>query len=444
MADVIEIIQRKAVVEIRGSGPPGPPSSPPTGTGFRHVTAGAEDPTAKLVAASDISDIELAALAGLTSAADKLPYFTGSGTAALADFTAFIRTLLDDADEAAARTTLGAETAGAAAAAQAASQPLDSDLTAIAALATTAYGRGLLVLANATALAAEVDPFFLTPAEGNAAYDAAGAAAAAQAASQPLDSDLTAIAALATTSFGRSLLALADDAAGRTAFALGTAAIANTGTGATNVPTISQADARYQPLDSDLTAIAALSSVAYGRSLLEAANAAALRTLAGLVIGTDVQAQDAELAALAGLTSAADKIPYFTGSGTASVADFTAAGRALVDDVDNSAQRTTLGLAPIASSGSASDLSAGTVPDARMPALTGDVTTSAGAVATTIGTNVVTNAKAAQMAANTLKMNNTGSTANAIDATLAEVLAWLGTDSPLGTLGSRGAPPYFI
>jgi hypothetical protein len=55
-------------------------------------------------------------------------------------------------------------------------------------------------------------------------FDAAGAAAAAQAASQPLDSDLTAIAALTTTSFGRAFLALADAAAGRTALGLGTLA----------------------------------------------------------------------------------------------------------------------------------------------------------------------------------------------------------------------------
>jgi hypothetical protein len=56
------------------------------------------------------------------------------------------------------------------------------------------------------------------------------------------------------------------------------------------------------------------------------------------------QTLDATLTALAGASTAANKLAYFSGVDVVSLTDFSAAGRALIDDADAAAQRTTLGL----------------------------------------------------------------------------------------------------
>jgi hypothetical protein len=107
-------------------------------------------------------------------------------------------------------------------------------------------------------------------------------------------------------------------------------------------------------------------------------------------LSSSYQPLDSDLTAFAGLAIAADKLPYGSGSHALSLADFTAAARALLDDADAATMRATLGvIASLFQSGGAqaiklddlatpddnTDLNASTSAHGLLKKLPGDTTT---------------------------------------------------------------------
>lgn len=157
----------------------------------------------------------------------------------------------------------------------------------------------------------------------------------------------------------------------------------------------------------------------------------AASTIVGNITGNAVNVTGIVAVANGG-TGAATLTGYVRGNGTAAM---TATATIPVGDIT--------GLALVAATGSASDLIAGTLLAARMPALTGDVTSAVGTVATTISNGAVSLAKMSALAAGTFIGNNTGAAATPTALTAVQAKALLAITaadiSGLGTMSLQNA-----
>lgn len=280
------------------------------------------------------SDPELSALAGLTSAADKGIQFTGSGTAATYDLTTAGKALLDDADASAQRTTLGLV--------------IGTHVQAFSSILQATTASFLVAHETKLGFITVTQPVDLDTIESRVnaldaavvlkgAWDASAGTFPGSGTAQAGDSYIVSVAGTVdgiAFSINDRVLAILDNAS--------TSTYANNWLKLDYTDQVLSVAGRTGAVT--LAAADITDSSANGRSILTAADYAAMRALLDLEIGTDVQAQDPELAAIAGLTSAADKGIQFTGSGTAATYDLTTAGKALLDDADATAQRATLGL----------------------------------------------------------------------------------------------------
>lgn len=106
----------------------------------------------------------------------------------------------------------------------------------------------------------------------------------------------------------------------------------------------------FESVDTQVKAneTAASLKLAIASNLSDLNNAGAARANLGVALGSDVQAYDAGLASIAGLTTVANKSIYTTAADTYATYTLSAVGRALVGGADASAMRVTLGLGTMA------------------------------------------------------------------------------------------------
>ena len=241
-----------------------------------------------------------------------------------------------------------------------------------------------------------------------------------------------------------------------------------------DIPTLAQSKitnlttdlAAKQPLDSDLTAIAAIAPANddfiqrkagawTNRTVAQVKTDLGLTgtntgdqtiTLTGDVTGTGTGSFAATIAASAVTyakiqnVSATDRLlgRSTAGAGVVEEITCTAAGRALIDDADATAQRTTLGLGTLATqSGTFSGTSSGTNTGDQTITLTGDVTgTGTGSFAATIANDAVTFAKMQNISTSKLLGRFTAASGNVEEITISTGLALDGSGNLTATAGT--------
>lgn len=296
-----------------------------------------------LVIGTDIQafSANLTALSGLTSAANKVPYFTGSGTADVLSFST-------DAALGTSDTTLSSQ-AAVKAYVDAATLNIDAkDPVITVAFANINISSALINGATIGGYVVATGDRVLLVAQTDASQNGIYVVVASGAASRSPDANTS-----AEVTYGMTTYVIDGSSAGQRATLVTVNPIV---LGTTNLTFVVSTTGVYVGSDSiDISSFvvsvkdagvtfakfqniaqytlfgrsasgsgvgSAISSSANMFSLLASANYSDARTNLGLAIGADVQAYNANLAAIAGLTSASNKIINFTGSGTAALLDF--------------------------------------------------------------------------------------------------------------------------
>lgn len=286
---------------------------------------------------------------------------SGAGNIEEIPLTAAGRALIDDADASAQRTTLGLGTL--------ATQNANSvAITGGTITNSTITGITDLAIADggtgaSTAAGARtnlgIDIGSDVQAFDPALQSIAGLTTSANQAIYTTGSDTYATTSL--TAFGRSLIDDADAATARTTLALGSLATQNASSVVITGGTANLTSATIGSATISGGTVTGITDLAIADGGTGASTAAGARTNLGIVIGTDVQAYDPALQSIAGLTTSANQIIYTTAADTYAVASITSFGRSLIDDADALAARTTLGLGSLATqSGSFSGSHTGT------------------------------------------------------------------------------------